>query len=295
MRDRRWCESSVIALVGVLVGVLLGCSSTEGSPVVLRTPAGDAETDAPGLSDGSYGESACRLCVTSACTGPLADCASDPDCAAYLACFDACGLQKNGNVNASCEARCPVGSTSSGMQGELDLSECRTSGAGALCVACGTAVSLSESPILRQECPPVDASDTCERCEDENCCETSAACGAACQGFRKCRDDGGDYLDCKSQFPSGFLPAEENNACHVIFCARSDACPTITNPCFQCIYQYCAPEYAKLVGSVAGALAWECFAAGDSLTACTASSSEATEAGEPLETCLVNDCMGCIF
>ncbi len=276
-----------------LCWLLPHCSPAPGTR---ETSPTDSGIDAPRASASSYGASPCGRCVAAACAGAVADCDSDPDCAAYLTCVDGCKVEASGDVDPSCKAACPTGSSSSGAQAEIELAACRTGGAGALCTSCGT--RASKSSIFGEMCPPSGATDACDRCNDEHCCEVFAACDAACHGFIECMIDGGDdldggYLACEAQFPGGFVAAEVEHACTSIFCAPRDLCAVTTDPCFQCIFQDCGAQYASLVGSVQGALSWECSFAGNPVPDCIKLYPEASVLTEDLNACISNLCTDC--
>src|ERR1700733_2961348 len=196
--------------------MLLGCSSTPAS----TTDAGVDSADAAGIPVGAFGHSACARCVSSSCSAALSDCASDPDCAAYWTCVERCGIGSKGDVDPKCEAACPTGTSSSGTQAELELAHCRSEGAGALCAPCGTSATADLSPLLKQQCSGKASPDAsaCEQCVARYCCDTHAACGAQCSDYIDCLSKNETYEVCKSKYPSGFLPGEQDRACISVRC-----------------------------------------------------------------------------
>ncbi len=276
------------ARVGSSALLLLACSPS--------APSGARPVDDGGIgaeSDASWGVSACGECVGSACATAIVACSSDPDCAAYLTCVQACGVSGSGDVDPGCEAACPRGVSTAGTQAEQRLSHCRTDGLGSLCVACGTSASAAQNPLLRQQCPRTATTDACKQCEEEHCCQTTAACDADCQGLTTCMINGGNYLDCQMMYPSGLVNAERQQTCNAIFCYRSDLCHHGLRTCNQCIYQECAEEYADIRGSLAGALYFECTAAGSDSATCLGLYPQATAVAEAYLVCVGVNCVDC--
>lgn len=278
-------------MVAVSLSLLAACSPAK--PSMNGGDAGADVADARDATNGAFGASPCARCITSACPAALSDCASDPDCAAYWMCVEGCGVGSSGGVDHACEAACPTGTSSSGAQAELELTHCRTTGAGALCAACGTAATGAESPILKQHCSadagPDAASDPCQRCIDEKCCETQSACDADCLDYTACMAKYDDYAMCKSAHPKGFLTAEQLHACITIACFTLPRCVTLS-PLFACIVQECPIEYADLVATDIGASYWECLAVMLDGPGCLAQYPRAAKAAEAIDTCVQSEC-----
>jgi len=254
--------------------------------------AGADVTDAPHRVDGSFGASACSRCVTSACGAALLDCGSDPDCASYWSCVEGCGVGSDGDVDPACAAACPSGTSSSGAQAELELTHCRTDGAGALCAACGTPVVASESPLLNEHCPADAGPDAsaCARCIDENCCLPQAACGEDCREYIACMAEYADYQKCMTEYPGGFLPGEQIHGCITIYCPTDRECSESPGALLECILQECPVEYADLIETEEGASYWECLSTTVDAPSCLAEYPEAGAPANAMNACVQNVC-----
>jgi hypothetical protein len=206
-----------------------------------------------------------------------------------------CGVGSNGDVDPACAGACPAGSSSSGAQAELELAHCRTEGAGALCAACGTTAADAESPLLNEHCSADAGPDasTCTRCIQDNCCVPHVACGTECKDFVACMGQYEDYQKCKSDYPSGFLPGEQDHACVQIYCVAEGLCvlsgPQPT-PLAQCIIQECAVQYAEIVETEDGASYWECIAASFDAPNCLAEYPQVGEPADALNACIQSEC-----
>jgi hypothetical protein len=165
-----------VVRIGAVV-CALGCSSTP------------ANNDAGADSSSGFGASACGSCVETQCASAITTCNSSAECSAYWSCVLGCGVDSSGNVDANCASACPRGSSSTGTTDEQALDQCRTTGAGASCAACGgDAGADGGNPIIHQMCTQVTDTTPCFTCEDNNCCNTYAACHAdpECAAYKSC-------------------------------------------------------------------------------------------------------------
>lgn len=204
---------------------------------------GGAGGDAP-----VYGDSACGLCVATACSGAIDHCAADPECAAHLSCLRACPLDASGDAAPACEAACPAPTTSAGQNALVALTSCRSIGAGAQCEACGR--EAMGHPLLDQICKEPTANDACARCEEERCCETR--CEAACQGYVSCMQGCGGQASCQNEcaanHPEGVAELGRWLGCQVPLCR--DVCTSLVpGPCLACGLEHCAHQFADCFAS----------------------------------------------
>ena len=213
---------------------------------------------------------------------PIKDCDADPGCARYLACLDACPVSPTGDADPSCAAACSKGPSSS-QPAVQELADCRTSGAGASCTACGKDSGSGGSPILHQSCQPAkDAGCTncpagCFSCEKGSCCDTYVACASSadCKALEKCikdcqsgiPDDAGsmgtpppdqscDYV-CSMAHPKGLETWAPRWACLSVFCDKP--CGLDSDSCSTCLNEKCANEYVAVEGTPEGYLFDACF------------------------------------
>jgi hypothetical protein len=286
--------STVSSLVLATCPLLLFCAACSRSPSStseVADAAGDEVSDASGAS---YAQGACGSCVATSCSRAWAQCAGDPDCAAYLGCLGQCPPGPGGDADPVCEGACPSAASSAGAQAQAALTQCRTSGAGADCLACGVDAS-GENPVLREQCPAATSTDAsvCKRCIEEHCCEVDDACGTDCEGYIGCMADGGPYTACASSYPVGFPQAESYEACLHVECDQSTNCATDPDPCNQCIYQECPEEYANLRTNPVGALMRNCIGSGAAASTCLAMYPQATALFDAFEVCVSTNCFAC--
>jgi hypothetical protein len=264
----------------VVFAIGLGACSSNGS-----TTGGSANDG--GATDTSvatgYATSACGTCVAQACATSISACNSDPDCASYLSCLDACGVGGDGNVDPTCAAACPTGNSTSGMRAEEDLTDCRADGAGAACAACGVDGG-GGNPIVDQTCTPMTDTTECATCEDDHCCQTYANCHANpdCHAMQTCLvdclsgvaddagaphggapDGGSCETICGDAHPQGLVDWAPRDACLLLNCTVM--CENAPMPplsaCDACEFQSCANEYANFDGTPDGYLLGACIAA----------------------------------
>lgn len=263
---------------------LAGCSSSSGSaaPGAIDSGTQTDSSDSLDSSAANYSNSACGKCVAQACNTAIMACESDPDCSAYLACLDGCAVGADGDVEPTCAAACPKGTSSSGTAAEMQLTTCRTSGAGAACSACGIDSGSAGNPIVHQKCTPMNDVSQCAICEDDHCCQTYAACHADpdCHAMQRClvdcysgvsddagspqggAPDGGSCdLICAAAHPKGLVEWAPRDTCISVFCTVACENPPMPplDPCLACIYSKCADEFADLNGTPDGYLFAACI------------------------------------
>ena len=292
-RDEPMVDSSAPMRAALLATVLLVCPACSRSDSAAADAAGGV--DAP-PSDGGYAVSPCGACVASGCGVALAACTADPDCSSYLACLDACPLADAGDVDPACERSCPRGTSSAGAVAIEQLTRCRTDGVGSLCPACGTDASAELNPALRNQCAPSTTGVACTDCKAEHCCQSAAACGAACKGFIGCISEGGAYTNCDSQFPGGRVPAESDEVCFEVFCCNPAACTVCASTrsqCDYCIYQQCPGEYANYRATQYGSLYAECATETMDAGGCIALYPQAQDVLTAYLTCVHDNCIIC--
>ena len=279
MREALQCSTCVLGLM------LAACSSSSGASSGATADAGPMDSSTAG-----YSNSACGKCVAQACAMPISKCNSDPDCATYLTCLDACGVAADGNVDPTCASACPTGSSSSGTAAEKLVTDCRTTGAGTACSACGVdgggdaGGQDAGNPIVHQMCTPMQDSTPCYVCEDDHCCQTYANCHANpdCKGMQRClvdchsgvADDAGSPaggppdggscdLTCGAAHPQGLVDWAPRSTCLSVFCVVPCENPPMPplDPCLACVYQKCADPFANLNGTAQGYMFAACIVA----------------------------------
>jgi hypothetical protein len=213
-----------------------------------------------------YGDSACGTCVEkTACLSEYQACGSDPGCAAYLKCLNACPLSSIGNADPSCEKACPAVSDSAGQTAQTAFLTCRTSGAGSMCTACGQ-IPAPTDPDFTQQCATMTDTTPCFVCEDNHCCDTQAAClgDPACKALQACLVGCAKDLSCMDQCytqasATAFSEWRHRNACALYFCADIDACGTKPlDPCIKCQNLYCADPSAACAHDLQCTLLFDC-------------------------------------
>lgn len=241
----RCAASKAGALVTAAVLVLMACTSESSGGGVSGYDAGATE----------WRSGPCHACVAGACQSEIDQCATDPTCAAYYDCLGDCPTGSDGNVASSCEASCPKPSGSAGGQTIADLDACRNGGAGAQCTACGgggdagsEGGACTDTPLLCQQCDPVQDENPCATCELSKCCDSYADCKGdpLCDAYALCmREDcplSYNYKQCvefcDAAHPGGFLPLSTRLACVSNLCYAECA----PSPCTDCLAEHCAIE-----------------------------------------------------
>ena len=275
-----WRAAALALIVMTGAAWVASCSSSSGATSGAG-PDGGVESSA-GDAGATYAASACGTCVGRQCASQIMACSSDPDCAKYLACLDACPVGPGGDVDAKCAAACPVGTSTTGMQAESALTDCRNTGAGATCAACG--VDGGTSSLLMQTCPAPPMEDRCATCEDQHCCQSIAACDKdpICDAFKLCLQecvnqvaedagepdatapDGGDVFACdkycEQSHPGGLTKWSQAIACVTYFCSDTNACGSSALPtCQSCTYQQCANQWVAVNATPDGQLLADCL------------------------------------
>jgi hypothetical protein len=224
-----WTRAVAVLLLGLSVSCGNDSSADSGS------------TD--GGSKGTYGASACGGCASAACASERQICLSEPSCAAYVSCLDACPTSPDGDVAADCEAACPGATGSTAEKALDDFRACRIYGPGAGCASCGAVDAGALPPLLTQQCTPSTNPKPCYACFDEHCCDSVQACVQvpACSATNDCATNcSPDDVPCHEacfQDESGVKPWLAFTACALHFC-RAD-CGLQPDTCQSCVEQKC--------------------------------------------------------
>jgi hypothetical protein len=300
-----------LALVACLSGLGCGGGSTASG--------GTAEGGSDGAAEAAagFGAGACGQCVFVACQDAIRTCESDPDCSKYLGCVDTCPTTASGEADPACVATCPHTMSDAGTLAEAQFDNCRLSGAGAMCPACGIDGGGGPNPIVHQTCTQMTGT-SCSTCEDDYCCDTYAACAADpdCSGLDSCLTDclagnaddagapaggasagGSCEVICGNAHPAGLKDWAPREACLLVSC--SAACGAPLTACLACQYQMCADEFASLYGTPDGYLLNGCRAACPAGTnacsdACLAQYPDIQGASQALSACLQLNCPTCM-
>jgi hypothetical protein len=257
------------ALIVILADVALlvtGCGSNPAAP-----PAD--------MAAGSFVTSDCGSCVETACSQQISTCAGDPGCAAYYGCVRACPTGARGDVDATCEAGCPMPS-GAGAAAAQAVRDCRNRGQGALCAACGHLPSDdagSSNPLLNQQCPASTETKMCFICEDDHCCngETDCNADADCLAVKACLkacvnappdDGGGDgynkcVYDCERNAPrAGLTHYLALFTCVQVLCLHPCGDPSVS-ACVDCQVNSCRDSLVACRTNADCALIFDCSAA----------------------------------
>jgi hypothetical protein len=248
-----------------IAGASDGCAKRDpGSP----EPVADAGPDGGPLEGGmTFGESPCGVCVAQACAGPIAACADEPECVAYLACLDQCGLADDGNVDEACAAACPTGDSTSARQDELAVAACRTGGPAATCGACGSDAGIADS-IIHEHCPDKMGPYTCDTLIQDSCCEPAQACSndPGCSAIVACASacpsddnevaDAGFFLSCTEACVAQHATARAHFVAYLLCvnanCTDAPLCGGTPEPCRPCYNKYCAQQLFELLSAPGG-------------------------------------------
>jgi hypothetical protein len=280
-------------LACALVVTLAACKSSGGASGTHVSDA--ASRDAFVLT---YGDSACGTCVAKACATSIDACNTTPDCAAYLACLDACPVTAGDEPEPVCAADCVQPTSSSGQVASSQFAQCRTAGAGASCGECHASAPVKDGgkpdatvadgsvkdagadvDWLHENCPLVDASNSCRQCILEQCCGARAACETDpnCLKLDNCIPDcdegqpdeagatplppdasAGQYVCdqwCSVKTNPGLGEWARYTTCATTLCAVACGSPS----CAQCTQQNCAAEAFASQSTAAGYLMWSCI------------------------------------
>jgi hypothetical protein len=302
---------------GLAILALCGCSVSDRY-VMRGADSSDAEMETSDATP-TFGESACGLCVFASCDKEVKNCKADAACAPYLDCIDACETGASGAVDQACAGRCLNASAGGSSSTISALSTCMTSGPGASCAACGGG-DAGLGAILHEKCATdPDASNECDECFSEKCCETGNACKSdpSCIALANCEShcvnglpdeagasaeppDGGGYscdLWCSASTNPGADKWVQFLACTDILCTGGPACGG-ANSCSVCVDQYCQNAELTITATVDGYLFGKCTlqcATGDSecLTQCANIYPDVQMAAIEFESCAMQHCPGC--
>jgi hypothetical protein len=261
---------------GGAICLIAGCNTAQPGPEAPETGVAAADPA------GSYGQSACGRCARDACAAAVKTCTADPDCAAYLACTDACSAPRGG-LDPACESACRSDASSEAVVAEAQLIDCRARGAGTSCVPCRSADASAGGSVLQQTCPPSADSDPCAHCEEQHCCMTRAACKsrsecaalADCLGgcivsllASGCGDAGDDSATeacsmtcgerCNAAHPDGATDYAPLFACSTVYCGAECWAP-LADACVECRRRSCLDSYTNLVSTADGYRLAICF------------------------------------
>lgn len=202
----------------------------------------DTSTSAP-----RFGDSECAACIADRCRDAMSSCQAESGCAAYLLCLGDCPIAVNGTEEPQCKARCGAALSVSSKPIADALSSCRAEGAGSVCLECGSPMSGPVRDIENQQCLPSTKSDACERCEEERCCQSAAACrnSADCSAVIACvkncptgAQEQACAANCYMNHPTGTSLVTIRVICQRLLCSR--ACPYIKiSPCQDCMQRNC--------------------------------------------------------
>lgn len=136
--------------------------------------------------------------------------------------------------------------------------------------------STAGNPLLTQSCPGSQETNACWKCEDENCCDTYAACSnnSACQDLKNCVrncENAADYnqctSDCENQNLNGLQDWLNRMACVEVLCPV--VCSEASAACHLCYVDACANDMSLCLANHACAQAWRCMGGcADDDTAC---------------------------
>lgn len=308
MRGRR--DGAGVALVLALAVACAAACSSNGKANG-RNSANDA-----GTNGATWGASACSRCIDSSCSQQIQSCSQDPSCAAYLTCLRKCPVAADGNVDATCAAKCPTASGTSGKTAIAALDQCRQSGAGASCAACGGTSDDGgsdagdggcETPLLCQQCGPSQEPDAgaCAACEDQYCCDSRSAChnDPTCVAYLTCMQSEctasstADCIDfCDKAHPGGFQKFANVFACVQAKCANGEcAAPT---KCQTCLNKNCANEQVACDTNETCFQATYCIGNCNGVTQCINDCKTKYPNSEPMLdaflSCAVSLCQGCL-
>jgi hypothetical protein len=283
-------------LIVTSLGLGWACASNThtGAPdPAASAGAGGTDVAEQPQEPGRFGASACRTCQADACGAVETDCSSEPACAAFLACVDACPEGEAGGVETECADACPLPESAETRLLARAVTSCRTTGYGAAC-SCGP--RASDAALLRQVCEPSDSLDSCIKCRSERCCESREAClnDEECLAYFSCvgsceSSPAACQLACGSEHPEGWAIGVQVIGCTAVLCRLESECYSKDpDPCDACNNLRCAGPTAAYLGSVTGQRAALCVALCPGVD-CPDTCSEPNLEGEALR----QDYLGC--
>lgn len=303
MRAKRRNGASVALALALAVVWAVACSSTGGG----SSTAEDAGTEAA-----TWGASDCSSCIDSRCAQQIQTCSEEPSCAAHLTCLRKCPVAADGDVDSKCAAQCPAGSGTSGKAAVAALDQCRESGAGASCTACGATNndgggdSGCDMPLLCQQCGPSQQADanSCTACEEQHCCDSHHACenDPACLAYFTCINSGctprgsADCIgSCDKAHPGGFQKFAEVVACLQVKCDNGECVPA--SKCRTCLADNCGKLEAACMTNKACDQALDCTGGCSGSSQCIDACKTSYPGSEPMldafDSCMVTMCQGC--
>lgn len=259
------------------------------------------QRDGPGSTGGGgasavtlWAESPCGLCVSEACAGEIDLCAAEPECAASYECLLACPVAQTGDAEPGCASGCPVPTDVAAAGALTALTTCRLNGDGAACEACGH--TPTGHPLLEQMCSAPTATDPCDHCEEEKCCQTR--CDQACQAYAGCMQGCGGLASCQDQcavdHPEGVAELGRWLGCQVPLCG--DVCMSIVpGPCLSCGVDNCPLQFADCFSDPTCFLRFFCGTRCDTVAcyqACDEQYAEANALFGALLLCIGEACSG---
>ncbi|MBI2395984.1 MAG: hypothetical protein HYV09_40855 [Deltaproteobacteria bacterium] len=101
-------------------------------------------------------------------------------------------------------------------------------------------------PVLDQSCAPSESTVACDKCSEERCCETRAACDADCVAVFSCIESctagaAACVEKCLTENPAGAAAYSAQNACVNLYCTTP--CSGKADACRDCRLENCALEH----------------------------------------------------
>jgi hypothetical protein len=302
---------STMPVLALAAAFACGACTQAGAAV---SPEAGSPESSPGDAAGmTFWAGACAACLQQACFPSILGCTDEPECVAYLDCLAVCPGTENGNVDPSCAAQCPTGTSSAAIQDENAFNACRTSGPGQLCAACGGLDAGSVYGILHESCPPAHSGIGCSDFIDENCCVpkdrcfADPKCGAIVQCAGNCPTndilpdagaDSGFYPSCieacVAEHPDALPLFAPLDFCLGALASTAPACGGAPDPCSNCVNATCPELFLEVDEAPGGLGLYNCIVTcGRSLAcigACEAQFPDAVTALNRALTCLAGSC-----
>lgn len=237
-----------LAAAAVAVAVAVACDSDDSSAGGGAGGAGGGDA----AVEAGWGTSACGTCVASSCSSERTTCMSEPTCATYLSCLDACPADASGNLDSTCVSACPAPADSAAAKAKDAFEACRQFGPGASCAGCGASDAGSGNPFEGQVCAPSTDPNPCHQCYDEHCCDADQGCygSAECMKYVDCIGPCGGAPACLAQCAIDFRDGAEeflwSITCDTVYCPN---CPS-PDPCAECEVTKCQSTYIACTADV---------------------------------------------
>jgi hypothetical protein len=211
----------------------------------------------------TFVDTECASCLANECSAEISACQSDPGCATYIGCVNACPIDNNDVIDPACDLGCTPEDSSEATRAQAELYVCRNYGPGTTCTSCPDQVpsqpaETQEGTVCTQY-PPPDPPNPCRECFWESCCETWNACYAPgvnpeCDALATCiAECGAPFEDCAQAcmdaHPSAIDTLFDHVECAIENCPfdAPDCDPALwENECQACVYGTCGPEYTAL-------------------------------------------------